>query len=132
MIGGVDVVIPAIADAAALEACAQIVQHRWPHARFEDAETGEKYARYCDIPCGRVCELFAYSDAQAEAVWDANRDDSPPNSMLYLIRSPDFITVVLDDPNTAEMQSMLDEFRTILRGTSSNDGHVEKSKHLSK
>ncbi len=30
-----------------------------------------------------------------------------PNSMLYLILSPNFITVVLDDPNTAEMRRSL-------------------------
>jgi hypothetical protein len=132
MIGGVDVVIPAVGDAAALEACVRIVQHQWPHSRFEDAETGEKYANGDEIPLGRVRELFAYSDAQAEAVWDADREDAPPNSMLYLIRSPDFITVVLDDPNAADMQAMLEEFRTILRQPSSNDGSVEKSKHLLK
>lgn len=114
MIGGVDVVIPAVGDAAALEACLRIVKRRWPHARFENAETGEKYARYEEIPLGRLRELFAYSDAQAEALWDADRDDSPPNSMLYLILSPDFITVVLDDPNTADMQAMLESLREIL------------------
>lgn len=114
MIGGIDVVIPAVGDAAALEACLRIVQRQWPHARFEDAESGEKYARYDDIPLGRVRELFAYSDAQAESSWDADRDDSPPNSMLYLILSSEFLTVVLDDPNTADMQVMLESFRMIL------------------
>lgn len=114
MIGGVDVMVPAVGNAAALEACVRIIQRRWPHARFEDAETGEKFARYEDIPLGRVRELFAYSDAQAEASWDTDRDDSPPNSMLYLILSPDFLTVVLDDPNTADMQVLIESFRTIL------------------
>lgn len=132
MIGGVDVVIPAVGDAAALEACVRIVQRHWPNARFEDAESGEKYARCCDVPLQCVRELFVYSDAQAEAAWDADREDSLPNSMLYLIRSPDFITIVLDDPNTADMQAMLEEFRTILRELSSNDDSVKKSKHLSK
>jgi hypothetical protein len=114
MIGGVDVVIPAIGDAAALEACARIIQRCWPHVRFEDAETGEKYTRYGDMPLGRVRELFAYADAQAETAWDADRPDSPANSMLYLIRSPGFVTAVLDDPNTAEMRAMLESIRTIL------------------
>jgi hypothetical protein len=132
MIGGVDVVIPTVGDAAALETCARIVQHCWPNARFEDAETGEKYANSGDIPLGRVRELFAYVDAEAEAAWDADREDSPPNSMLYLIRSPDSITIVLDDPNTADMQALLEEFRTLLRGPSPNDGSVKKGKHLLK
>lgn len=129
MIGGVDVVIPAVGDAAALEACARIVRRYWPHARFEDVETGEKYASSSEIPLGRVRQLFAYSDAQAEAAWDAGQEDSPLNSALYLIRSPDSITIVLDDPNTAAMQTMLEEFRTILRQASSNDGRAEKGKH---
>ncbi|HEY7329946.1 MAG TPA: hypothetical protein VH592_20085 [Gemmataceae bacterium] len=125
MIGGVDVVIPAVGDGAALEACVRIVQRCWPHARFEDVETGEKYAWYGDIPLGRVRELFAYSDAQAEAAWDADRPDSPPNSMLYLILSPDFVTVVIDDPNTAEMRAMLESFRTILSPIKWMDLNIE-------
>ncbi|HTU91866.1 MAG TPA: hypothetical protein VMF69_17420 [Gemmataceae bacterium] len=132
MIGGVDVVIPTAGFAAALEACARIVQRRWPHARFEDADTGEKYSHCCDVPLERVRELFIYSDAQVETAWDDDREDSPPNSMLYLIRSSDYITIVLDDPNTADMQAMLEEFRKILQGSSANDGSVEKSKHLLK
>jgi hypothetical protein len=114
MIGGSDIIIPAIGDTDALDACTRIVQLRWPHARFEDAVTGEKYARYGDIPLGRVRELFAYPDDSAEAAWDAGRSDSPPNSMLYLILSPDSVTVVLDDPDTADMRAMLEAFRTIL------------------
>ena len=114
MIGGTDILIPAVGDADALDACARIVQHRWPQARFEDAVTGEKYARYGDIAFGRVRELFAYRDAEAEAAWDADSADSPWNSMLYLILSSDFVTVVLDDPQTAEMRAMLEAFRTIL------------------
>ncbi len=114
MIGGTDIVIPAVGDPAALEACARIVQRCWPQARFEDAETGEKYARYGDIPLGRVRELFAYLDAKAEAEWDAGSPASPPNSMLYLILSADFVTAVLDDPNTNDMRAMLESFQTIL------------------
>ena len=114
MIGGTDIVIPAVGDPAALEACVRIVQRRWPNARFENAETGEKYARYSDIPFGKVHELFAYPNQRAEAAWDADSPDSPPNSMLYLILSPEYVTAVLDDPNTADMQAMLEAFRTML------------------
>jgi hypothetical protein len=132
MIGGVDVVIPAVGEADALQACVRIVQHRWPNARFEDVETGEKYAGCGEIPLEHVRELLAYSDAQAEAAWDADREDSPPNSMLYLIRSPDFITVVLDDPNTVDMKALLEEFRTTLQALASTNGNVENNKHLLK
>ena len=114
MIGGNDIVIPAVGDPAALEACVRIIQRHWPRARFEDAVSGEKYGRFGEIPLGRVRELLAYPDAVAEAMWDADSPDSPPNSMLYLILSPTFLTAVLDDPDTAEMSSLLESLREIL------------------
>jgi hypothetical protein len=114
MIGGNDIVIPAVGDSAALEACVRIVQRHWPRARFEDALTGEKYDRYEEIPLGRVREILAYPDADAQALWDADSPDSPPNSMLHLILSPNFITAVLDDPTTADMRSILETIRGIM------------------
>ena len=63
---------------------------------------------------GRVRELLAYPDDSAAAAWDADSPDTPPNSMLYLILSPDSVTVVLDDSNTADMRAMLEGFRTML------------------
>ncbi len=115
MIGGTDIVFPAVGDSAALEACARIVGRHWPNVRFEDAVTGEKYQRLADIPLGKVRELLAYPNAAAEAAWDADTPDSPENSMLYLIVRPEDITVVLDNPNTAEMRSILNAIRDLLR-----------------
>jgi len=114
MIGGDDIVIPAVGDPAALEACVRIVQRHWPHARFEDAITGDKYSRCGEIPLGRVREVLVYPNADAEAAWDADNPGSPPNSMLYLILSTDFITVVVDDPTTADMRSILDSIRKMM------------------
>jgi hypothetical protein len=108
MIGGRDIVFQAVGDSAALQACARIVGRHWPHARFEDAITGNKYQRLDDIPFGSVRELLAYSNAEAEAAWDADSPDSPENSMISLIFRPEDITVVLDNPNTVEMRSILD------------------------
>jgi hypothetical protein len=115
MISGNDTVIPAVGDPAALEACLRIIQRHWPHAKFEDAETGEKYERHPEIPLGRVRELLVYPDDKAEAAWDADTPDSPQNSMLYLILSPTNVTVVLDDPSTVEMRVLLDSIRSMLR-----------------
>jgi hypothetical protein len=108
MIGGSDIVIPAVGGPAALEACARIVKQNWPNARFENAVTGEKYERLDDIPFAAVRELLVYPDAQAEAAWDADSPDSPENSMLNLIVSPESITVVTDNPDTPNMRSILD------------------------
>jgi hypothetical protein len=114
MIGGNDIVIPAVGDPATLEACVRIIQRRWPHARFEDIISGRKYSSYLDIPFGLVRHVLAYPDAEAEAAWDSDSPDSPPNSMLHLILSPNDITAVVDEPNTAEMRSMLDSIRLLL------------------
>jgi hypothetical protein len=114
MIAGNDVVFSAVGDATALEGCARIVARHWRSARFEDAVTGEKYERPSDIPFGAVRELLAYINAEAEAAWDADSADSPENSMLYFIARPDDITVVVDNPDAAEMRSILEAIRELL------------------
>ena len=115
MIGGNDIVFPAVGDPAALEACARIVARHWPTIRFEDAITGDKYQGLCDVPFGMVRELLAYPNANAEAAWDADSPDSPENTMLYLIVRPEDITVIVDNPDTAEMRSMLGGMCDLLR-----------------
>ncbi len=114
MIGGNDIVFPAVDDAAAFEACVRIVVLRWPKARFEDAISGEKFARLADIPFARVRDLLAYPNAEAEAAWDADSPVSPENSMLYLIARPERITIVVDNPAAAEMRSILDAIHELL------------------
>ena len=114
MIGGNDVVFPAVGDASSLEACARIVARRWPHVRFEDALTGEKYRCHGDIPIGQVSELLAYPSAEAEAAWDADSPDPAENSMLLIVRSED-LTVVLDNPKTEDMQSILSAIDNLLK-----------------
>lgn len=125
MIGGQDIVIPAVGDATTLEACARVVQRCWPHARFEDAETGDKFDAYWDIPFGRVRELFAYSDQKTEAAWDEDRADAPPNSMLYLILSAKSVTVVLDDARVAPMETLLQSIRFMMRDRLLEENYAE-------
>ena len=114
MIGGKDIVIPAVGAPASLDACARIVQRQWPHARFEDAETGEKYSTYGDIPIGQIKHLLAYPNAEAQAMWDDDSPDSPVNSMLYLILLENSVTAVLDDPNLGEMPAIIEGIRTMM------------------
>lgn len=114
MIGGNDIVFGAVGDSASLEACARIIRRFWPHVRFEDAVTGEKYAQMTDVPFGGVTELLAYPSEEAEVSWDADCTDSPENSMLYIIARKNDITVVLDNPKTAEMELILEGIRGAL------------------
>lgn len=122
MIGGSDVIIPAVGDPAALEAYARIIGRHWPDARFEDAITGKKYRSVGGVPFQAVSELLLYPDPRAEAAWDADSPDSPENSMISLIFRPEEITVVLHDPTTPQMSSILDE---IHRALSTAGGRVE-------
>jgi hypothetical protein len=116
VIGGTDIVFPVVGDSAALEACARVVGRCWPDIRFEDAITGDKYRSVGDIPFGKVRELLAYPNAVAEAAWDADSSTSDENSLLYLIVRPDEdLTVVLDNPDTAEMRSILKAMDELLR-----------------
>jgi hypothetical protein len=114
MIAGNDIVFPAVGDSASLEACARIVGRHWPDARFEDAIAGDKYRHLGEIPFGKVRELLVYPNADAEAAWDADSPDSAENSMLYLIIRPKDLAVVLDNPETAEMRSVLGAIHDLL------------------
>ena len=114
MIGGTDIVFPIPGDAAALESCARIVALRWPGIRFEDAITGDKFDHLADIPFGLLRELLAYRDAASEAAWDTESPESPENSMLYLIGRPEDVTVVVDNPDSFEMRSILAAIRDAL------------------
>src|SRR2546421_10609228 len=103
MIGGTDVVIPAVGNPAALDACVRIVHHHWPEARFEDALNGKKYTTFAAIPIGRVRELFIYRDTGAEAAWDAENHDAAPNTMIYLISSARAITAGVEEAKSMGM-----------------------------
>src|SRR2546421_5789641 len=98
MIGGTDIVIPTIGDSEALDACVRMIREYWPQAVFENALTGEKYQHYRELPFGQLRELFVYPNAGAMAAWDHGEESAATNSMLYLILSPDQVTVVLDEP----------------------------------
>jgi hypothetical protein len=114
MIGGTDVIFLAEGDPVALDGCARIVQRYWPRASFEDALTGKRYGGYGDLPIGRIRELFVYQDSTAEAAWDAENGDAGPNSMIYLILSPNVVTAVVDDPNAGQMRFILASIRRFL------------------
>jgi hypothetical protein len=114
MIGGTDIVIPTKGDCEALDACVRIIREYWPQATFENALTAEKHNHYEELPFGHLRELFVYPDAVAEKAWDQGEANAATNSMLYLILSPDHVTVVLDDPNTEPMRSMLKSIQSSL------------------
>ena len=104
MIGGVDVIMKAPSGPQALEVCVRAIRRHWPEARYENAETGDKFRHYRMVPFGQLSELLVYVDPKAEASWDADSSDSPVNSMIYLISSAHSVTAVVDDPNKKARQ----------------------------
>jgi hypothetical protein len=123
MIGGTDIIFPTVGDAASLDLCIRIIQRDWPMARFEDTLTGEKYGSSAEIPLDRTRELFVYHDAQAEAAWDADSEDSPLNSLIYLILNDQHITVVVDDPSGPEVGALLLSLRESLTHHGASNGN---------
>jgi hypothetical protein len=114
MVGGTNCVIATTAGASALDIGVRVVELCWPQVRFQDPVTGEKYHGYSEIPMGRISHLFAYRSADDEKEWMAGDVDVQPNTMLYLSRSPNGITLALDDANAVEMRSMVESLRSSL------------------
>ena len=114
MIGGIDIIIPAIGNPAALDDCVRVIRRYWPRARYEDAISGEKLRDYNAVPSVSIKQLLIYRDERAEEAWDSENPEAPPNTMIYLILSTDFVTVVLDDPNAEEMRLILESVRSYL------------------
>ena len=114
MIGGTDRVFDAVGDSASLEACVRIIRKKWPQARFENAETGEKYSTLNEIPCGSVRELLVNSDATAEESWDHDRPDSPQNSLISILVRTNEVTIIVDDTESPDMRFILDGIEHLL------------------
>ena len=115
MIGGSDIVIPAIGDPGALDACSRIIRRYWPSAKFEDAITGAKYGDYAALPTGTLTELLVYHDPLSETAWDNGMPDAGTNTMIYLILSPTYVTAVVDEPDAPEMRLILASIKSMLR-----------------
>ncbi len=88
------------------------MRNAWPAAVFEDADTAERSPRYSDIAFGRTNELFVYRDVDAARAWDEHGAiPELANTMIHLLIGPSELTVVVDDPKTAEMRQILASIR---------------------
>lgn len=114
MIGGTDKAIPTMNDASGFDIGARVIQRYWPRARFQDGATREKYEGYSEMPIGRINQLLAFRTPNVEQEWLSADLDVPPNTMLYLARSQNAITVVFDDANADEMRMIVESLRSSL------------------
>lgn len=117
MIGGVDIEIPTRAGRAALDASVRAIRSIWPKAVFENAENGERYDRFGEIPFNRLEEIFVYRDERARDLWAAEGAvPAAANLMIHLIIDGSGLFVVMDDDTTEEMRSVLGAIRILLDG----------------
>jgi hypothetical protein len=121
MIGGADVVLeyPGVLRASGgLDIASRHVAARWPAAVFQDGASGEIFASYSSIPFGHLTELFIYRDAMALESWTKfGADAGNANAMVHLIADEVALTVVVDDPTDATIQSIVREVSDLLTGS---------------
>lgn len=117
MIGGIDIMIPTQAGPSSLVAAVRAIVQYWPNAVFENAVTGDRYARLANIPFGRLDEVFVYRDAKTADAWDA--EGAVPDlhdTMVHVITDEDRLTLVVDSTEgliaelIAAVRSVLDGF----------------------
>jgi hypothetical protein len=128
MIGGVDVIFRTKREpAAALELCARVVMRRWRSAVVQDATTGMIYSRYSAVPFAASPEIMIYRDRAALNRWEElGADPSNENTMVHLLsHKAGQVTVVVDNVEAREMQSILETIRRSLQDQSIRMGGYE-------
>ena len=114
MIGGVERKITTRAGELAIQVAVRAIRQQWPKAVFENGDTGERYARFWDIPFQDLKEIFVYRDTVAADDWDSKGAiPELSNSMIHLIADTGLITVVVDELNAA-MSEIVDGIASAL------------------
>lgn len=109
MIGGHDILFPTETSAETTEGVIRLALAFWQEAVVEDAETGEILGRAVVGVTELPQEVLIYRDACARDSWaKSGAVPENANSMIHVIRGTDSVTIVVDEPATAEMASLLD------------------------
>jgi hypothetical protein len=118
MIGGTDIVVKIADDlrsGEALDSVVRCVFGKWPNAVVQDASTGACFFSFGEIAFGRLREIFAYRDKTAFDGWETlGADPANLNTMVHFIVDRSELTIVVDDPSEATMESIVDEARCVL------------------
>jgi len=128
MIGGIDIEIPTQLGPAALDRGTRTILRAWPEAVIVDADTGAKLQDLAGVSFTELRELLIYRDPAAEARWEL--EGAIPelrDTMVHLLADDELITVVVDDPSSPEMQSLLEDLHHELSGHS--DVHRDRSQN---
>jgi predicted RNA methylase len=118
MIGGTDIVVKIADDlrsGEALDTVVRCVFGKWPTAVVQDASTGVCFFSFAEIAFGHLREIFVYRDKTAFDSWaNLGADPANLNTMVHFIVARSELTIVVDDPNEATMESIVDEARCVL------------------
>ncbi len=108
MIGGHDISFHTETSAQATEGTIRILRASWRNSVVENAETGEflgpVFFGFEELPS----EVLIYKNAAAHDSWAAH-GATPENAnlMVHIIRGENSMTLVVDDPNAAEMRALI-------------------------
>jgi hypothetical protein len=110
MIGGCDIVFETSANAQdAMTVILGVIRRAWPQAVVEDAD-GRWRAPPGDAVPGDAAEVLVYRDASAVERWgDLGAAPELANTMIHVLAADGEATLVLGDPSTAEMRSMISD-----------------------
>ncbi len=111
MIGGHDLTFRVIVPAPAIvEGVVRLLLKRWTAATLEDALTGERVEFVPGRETPLPGEIFIYRDAEACRSWQQlGAVPETANNMVHLLQGDQTVTLVVDDPQSGEMKSLLDE-----------------------
>jgi hypothetical protein len=112
MIGGHDISFATRAAAENLEGAIRLAVVLWSEAVVENAETGEVLDRVFMGPRALPREVLVYKNVAARDSWARDGAVSEnANLMVHIIRGPESLTVVVDDPGEPSMRGLLDAIR---------------------
>ena len=112
MIGRHDITFRSETASQAMEGAIRLVRASWREAIVENAETGELLSRDSVGVEELPAELLIYKNASARGSWRANGAiPENANLMVHILRGNESMTIVVDDPNTAEMAIMVAAIR---------------------
>jgi len=117
MIGGMDIRIKSRAESEdALREAFLLISRIWPHAVVEDADTGKVLSVLFPIEAfAGLTGIMVYRDAAARESWGRiGADPSNSNTMIHVIANEDSVTLVLDDPDDADMRKVVQGMETFL------------------
>lgn len=119
MIGGIDIRLKTRAGANSIEVAVRAIRQLWPHAVFENGQTGERYGQFGSIPFGEIEEIFVYRDNDTAEKWEA--EGAIPelfNTMIHIIHDEGFLTIVVDEQN-AETSSLIEAIQSAIESAGS-------------